>query len=73
MSSTVKNNVDYRLLNNLSNLVVCSACLRFGRVTPVPQIITKRRTPTNLCANCRAEQTPKGLRRQLGKLLHFPA
>jgi len=65
-------NVDYRLLNSLSNLVICSRCLRTGKVTPVPQVITKKRTPTNLCPKCRANHTPKRLRSRLGKLLHFP-
>lgn len=72
MATQLKDNIDYRLLNGLSNLVICSHCLRTGKVTPVPQIITRRRTPTNLCPDCRATHTPKRMRRSLGKLLKFP-
>lgn len=72
MAMQVKDNIDYRLLNGLSNLVICSHCLRSGKVTPVPQIITRQRTPTNLCPDCRVTQTPRRTRRGLGKLLQFP-
>ena len=72
MSTLAKNNVDYRLLNNLSNLVICSHCLRSGKVTPIPQIITRQRPPTNLCRSCRTAQSPDGLCRTFGKLLKFP-
>lgn len=72
MATQVKDNIDYRLLNGLSNLVICSQCLRSGKVTPVPQIITRQRTPTNLCPDCRATYTPKRFKRRSGKLLKFP-
>lgn len=72
MATQLKDNVDYRLLDGLSNLVICSHCLRSGKVTPVPQVITRQRTPTNLCPECRSKHTPKRARRQLGKLLPFP-
>lgn len=72
MDTIVKDNVDYRLLNGLSNLVICSRCLRSGRVTPVPQVISSHRSPTNLCAACRSEHAPQQRKRQLGKLLQFP-
>jgi hypothetical protein len=66
-------NVDYRLLNRVSNLVICSQCLREGRVTPVPQIITKLRPPVNVCPGCRAKESPSGPRRRFGTLLKFPS
>lgn len=72
MATSIKSNVDYRLLNGLSNLVICSRCLRSGKVTPVPQIITKERTPTNLCVSCRGTQATQHVRRTFGKLLKFP-
>lgn len=72
MASLFKDNVDYRLLNGLSNLVICSHCLRSGKVTPVPQIITKSRAPTNLCADCRSAALPNRFRGRIGKLLQFP-
>ena len=50
-----KDNVSYRLLDKLSNLVICSRCLRGGKVTPVPQIISGRHSLTNECAECRAK------------------
>jgi hypothetical protein len=70
MASTVKDNVDYRLLNRMSNLVICSVCLRDGKITPVPQVISDRHSLTNECASCRGESLHKsGYRRSIGKLL----
>jgi hypothetical protein len=70
MAATAKDNVSYRLLNRLSNLVICSRCLRAGVVTPVPQIISGRHSLTNECADCRAENPEQqGHRRKLAKLL----
>jgi len=73
MATIAKNNVSYRLLERLSDLVICSRCLRGGKVTPVPQIISGRRPLTNQCAQCRAEQV-KGTaaRRGLATLLRLP-
>jgi len=70
MTALAKDNVSYRLLDRLSNLVICSRCLRRGRVTPVPQIISGRHSLTNECAECRSQNPEKhGHRRKLGKLL----
>ncbi len=70
MAAVAKNNVSYRLLNRLSNLVICSRCLRSGVVTPVPQIISGRHSLTNECAECRAKYPEKhGQRHKTGKLL----
>ncbi|MGB5335946.1 MAG: hypothetical protein WBN07_10010 [Woeseiaceae bacterium] len=70
MASTAKDNVSYRLLNKLSNLVICSRCLRNGSVTPVPQVISGRHSLTNECAECRSRSAGRnGKRRQLAKLL----
>ena len=55
MASDETDNVSYRLLNRLSNLVICSSCLRKGMVTPVPQIISGRHSLTNQCGACRAK------------------
>jgi hypothetical protein len=51
-TSESASNIDYRLLGFLSDLVICSKCLRAGRVTPVPQILSPRHTPRSLCAGC---------------------
>ena len=70
MAATAKDNVSYRLLNRLSNLVICSRCLRSGVVTPVPQIISGRHSLTNECAECRAKNPERqGHQRKLAKLL----
>ena len=70
MAAIAKDNVSYRLLERLSNLVICSRCLRAGRVTPVPQIISGRHSLTNECADCRSQNPEKQSHRQkLGKLL----
>ncbi len=70
MAAIAKDNVSYRLLERLSNLVICSRCLRAGRVTPVPQVISGRHSLTNECAECRSQNPEKqSRRRKLGKLL----
>jgi len=53
MTTTVsQSNIDYQLLGLLSDLVICSKCLRHGRVTPVPQILSERHTPRTMCVGC---------------------
>ncbi len=70
MAAIAKDNVSYRLLNRLSDLVICSSCLRSGVVTPVPQIISGRHSLTNECADCRSKSSERqGHRRKLAKLL----
>ncbi|MGI9271392.1 MAG: hypothetical protein ACR2QT_06435 [Woeseiaceae bacterium] len=61
-------NVDYRLLGYLSDLVICSSCLRAGRVTPVPQILSERHTPRSLCSAC-VKPRRRNLRNVLRRLL----
>ena len=73
MGAIAKDNVSYRLLNRLSDLVICSRCLRAGRVTPVPQVISGRHSLTNECAECRSQHSEKrGHRRKAAKLLVLP-
>tara|TARA_R110002049_G_scaffold23726_49_gene84289 strand:+ start:3234 stop:3476 length:243 start_codon:yes stop_codon:yes gene_type:complete len=72
MATLVNEKVDYRLLNMLSNLVICSRCLRAGKVTPVPQMISSQRDIQNFCSHCRDEQASPGRRAKLGQLLKFP-
>jgi len=70
MASIAKDNISYRLLNRLSNLVICSSCLQKGSVTPVPQVISGRHSLTNECADCRARSANRnGRRAKLAKLL----
>jgi hypothetical protein len=70
MAAAAKDNVSYRLLDRLSNLVICSSCLRAGKVTPVPQIISGRHSLTNECADCRSHtDNAQGRRRCRAKLL----
>ena len=71
MATTAGDNVDYRLMNRVSSLVICSHCLRKGKVTPVPQIISTHKPPTNLCPGCRDAQLPASARVARGKLLAF--
>ena len=73
MTAFAKDNVSYRLLERLSNLVICSSCLRAGKITPVPQIISGRHSLTNECAECRSRHSAKRNQgRKLGKLLTLP-
>jgi len=70
MASIAKDNVSYRLLDKLSNLVICSRCLRGGVVTPVPQLISGRHSLTNECADCRSKNADRnGHRGKIAKLL----
>jgi len=70
MATIAKDNVSYRLLNRLSNLVICSRCLRNGIVTPVPQLISDRHSLTNECADCRSKNRDRcGHRRKAARLL----
>ena len=55
MAASSNNKVDYRLLDRLNKLVICSRCLREGRVTPIPQLFSAHQRPRNLCPKCRAE------------------
>ena len=72
MAATSTDNISYRLLERLSNLVICSRCLRKGKITPVPQVISSRHALTNECAGCRASHPVKaGHRRKLAKLLQL--
>ncbi len=52
MATLVLDKVDYRLLNRLSDLVICSRCFRLGTVTPVPQVISSRHALKNVCRAC---------------------
>jgi hypothetical protein len=71
MATVASDKVDYRLLNRLSNLVICSQCLRNGTVKPVPQVISRHKSLTNLCGDCRSEGRPGAHRAGFGKLLPF--
>ena len=75
MPTSSKDNVDYRLLNRLNKLVICSRCLRAGRVTPIPQVFSSYHRPRNICDKCREESGANpgdgrsGHRRRLAKVL----
>ena len=61
MATYATDNVDYRLLERLSNLVICSTCFQDGVVTPVPQVISDRHTLQNVCNDCRQKEDASGL------------
>jgi len=75
MATTTTDNVDYRLLNRLNKLVICSRCLRAGRVTPIPQVFSTNQRPRNVCQSCReatgldAAACKAGHRRKLATVL----
>jgi len=72
MATITDDKVSYRLLKRLSSLVICSRCLRRGKVTPVPQMISNRHSLTNECVECRAANPKNNFRhRKLGKLLQL--
>ena len=72
MGPITKDNVDYRLLNRLSNLVICSRCLRRGKITPVPQVISERHSLNNKCPKCRRDNAGQsGHRHTLARLLRL--
>lgn len=59
MQAVEGSKVDYRLLSNLSRVVLCSPCFRLGRTTPVPQLIANGRKPRNVCKRCAASRTAR--------------
>ena len=70
MAASAHENIDYRLLDRLSNLVICSSCLRRGKVTPVPQVISNRHSLTNECPDCRsANEHSRNRHRVAGRVL----
>ena len=77
MATHSKDNVDYRLLNRLNKLVICSRCLRQERVTPIPQVFSSFHRPRNVCDKCRAETATglgsgrNGHRHKLAKVLQL--
>ena len=71
-TAAASSNVDYRLLGLMSNLVICSSCLRQGRVTPVQQIVSHRHTPRSRCGDC-AKPRRRNLRNILTHLIHRQA
>ena len=73
MAANASNKVDYRLLERLSRLVICSGCLQNGKVTPVAQLISERHALTNQCPSCRQKKTGRaGRAKALGTLLSLP-
>ncbi len=68
MNTATTSNVDYRLLGLMSDLVICSACLRKGRITRVPQIVSHRHTPRTRCSGC-TKPKRRNLRRILTHLI----
>jgi hypothetical protein len=63
-------NVDFGLLDRLSQLLLCGRCLRKGLKTPVTQVISHRHRPRTLCRDCRREVGP-GLRRMPAPIAIF--
>jgi hypothetical protein len=61
--------VDYRLLAFITDLVICSRCLRSGEVTPVPQVVSPRHRLRSLCNSC-AQPKQRAARQNLVKLTH---
>jgi hypothetical protein len=62
-------NVDYRLLGQLSDLVVCSRCLKRGKATPVPRVSAPGGGGGTLCASCTRPGRQRDLRQILKTLI----
>jgi superfamily II helicase len=45
-------NIDRRFMSFLSDLLLCSRCLRHGFRTPIVQAISSRHRPRTLCRDC---------------------
>jgi hypothetical protein len=48
--------IDWRFLRFVTDLLLCSRCLRHGVRTRVQQPISPRHRPLTLCRNCRARE-----------------
>lgn len=53
MAQSGGDNIHLGLLARFTGLILCSACLRLGVRTPVPQVISHRHRPRSLCPACR--------------------
>jgi hypothetical protein len=52
--------IDRRFLSFVTDLLLCSRCLRHGVRTRVPQPLSPRHRALTLCRDCRArEHTPR--------------
>jgi hypothetical protein len=49
--------IDFRLLSLLTDLLLCSRCLRLGRRTPIPQVVSRRHRPRSLCDQCKRAES----------------
>jgi hypothetical protein len=49
----IHTSVDRHFLAHLSDLLLCSRCLRHGVRTPIRQVISARHRPRTLCRDCR--------------------
>jgi hypothetical protein len=50
--------IELGLLSRLTDLILCSGCLRRGRATPVVQVVSRRHRPRALCPECRRAIDP---------------
>jgi hypothetical protein len=48
--------VDYRFMAHVSELLLCSRCLRNGIRARVRQVISRRHRPEPLCPTCRSDR-----------------
>lgn len=45
-------NVDYSLLDRITNQLVCSRCFQYGILSPVTQVLSRHHRPRTLCREC---------------------
>lgn len=52
--------VSYTLLNQLSDLLICSRCFRRNVRQPLVQVFSRRHRPVHLCPECSGKVKPGG-------------
>lgn len=48
----VRASIDFSLLEQLTDLFVCSRCFRAGDLRPVSQVVSRHHRPKTLCRDC---------------------
>lgn len=59
-SSAQDDNVTYRLLERVTNLLICSRCFRRNVRRPVKMVLSRQHKPMPVCAECSGESRASG-------------
>jgi hypothetical protein len=66
----MESTVDYGFMAHVSELLVCSRCLRHGIRAQVRQVVSKHHRPVTLCPSCRGARAERGRRQEWRGILY---